>query len=251
MAETRSFVSELKAITPIRRSKSWPLRRSKKTVNSRQAVRPNPSVKTGCRAPVKEWDAVQRAIAGNSDAHQQLFATQRARLYRVAFAVLRNREDAEDAVQDALFRAYKGLQSFRGGSSFPTWLTRIVINSALMIRRSRSARPETSLDDMLERQQEQLHNRTPSLNPEQICTVTEIKRLMEEQIRLLSPGVRAALQLWLVDGVSAADSSRPLGVSRAALKCRISRARKKVVNSLRPSVQRPAELILPERVSCF
>ena len=82
----------------------------------------------------KEWDLVQQAIAGNADAQEQLFKTYTPRLFRTAFAVLRNKEDAEDAVQDSWCRAYRNLRSFQGRSAFSTWLTRIAINSALMRR---------------------------------------------------------------------------------------------------------------------
>ena len=69
----------------------------------------------------KEWDLVQQAIAGNADAQEQLFKTYTPRLFRTAFAVLRNKEDAEDAVQDSWCRAYRNLRSFQGRSAFSTW----------------------------------------------------------------------------------------------------------------------------------
>src|ERR1700692_2660065 len=104
---------------------------------------------SGPRSLSEEWALVQRAIAGDTGSQDRLFVSHTARLYRTAFAVLR-KEDAEDAVQDGLFRAYTKLRSFQGRSSFSTWLTRIVINSALMNRRRKGARPEASLDDILE-----------------------------------------------------------------------------------------------------
>ena len=97
-----------------------------------------------------EWAIVQKAIAGDIEAQEHLFARHRSRLYKTAVALLRNKEDAEDAVQDGLCNAYTHLRSFQGRSSFSTWLTSIVINSALMSRRRRRAHPEASLDDMLE-----------------------------------------------------------------------------------------------------
>src|SRR5208337_1173120 len=84
-----------------------------------------------------EWAIVQKAIAGDTEAQEHLFARHRPRLYRTAVALLRNKEDAEDAVQDGLCKAYTHLRSFQGRSSFSTWLTSIVINSALMSRRRR------------------------------------------------------------------------------------------------------------------
>jgi RNA polymerase sigma factor (sigma-70 family) len=102
----------------------------------------------------EEWGVVQQAIAGNVDAQERLFAPHTGRLYRTTFAVLRNEEDAEDALQDGLFKAYTSLRSFQGRSSFSTWLTRIVINSALMTLRRKSGHPEASLDEILHTQPE-------------------------------------------------------------------------------------------------
>src|SRR5271165_3157606 len=102
----------------------------------------------------EEWEVVQRAMAGDSDAQKHLFARHSGRLHRIAFALLRNQEDAEDAVQEGLCRAYTALHSFQGRASFSTWLTRIVINSALMFRRRKVARPEASLSAILEDQEE-------------------------------------------------------------------------------------------------
>jgi RNA polymerase sigma-70 factor, ECF subfamily len=96
------------------------------------------------------------SISGNADAQQHLFSRHTGKLYHIAFTLLRNKEDAEDAVQDGLCKAYAKLGSFEGRSAFSTWLARIVINSALMIRRSKSAHPEASSDEILESQPERL-----------------------------------------------------------------------------------------------
>jgi hypothetical protein len=68
----------------------------------------------------KDWDVVQLAIAGNADAQERLFKTYTPRLYKTAYAVLRNREDAEDAVQESWYKAYTNLDSFEGRSAFST-----------------------------------------------------------------------------------------------------------------------------------
>lgn len=98
----------------------------------------------------EEWEAVQRALAGNRDALATLFAPDQARLYRSAFSLLRNKEDAQDALQDALLSAYLKLRSFEGRSRFSTWLTRIVLNAALMNRRKLHSHPHVSLDEILD-----------------------------------------------------------------------------------------------------
>src|SRR5215472_9194477 len=88
-----------------------------------------------------EAQLLTAALRGRTDAFEALCRPHTAKLLKVAFYVTRNREDAEDALQDSLLRAYAHISGFNGRSSFSTWLTRIVINSALMIRRKvRNAR---------------------------------------------------------------------------------------------------------------
>jgi RNA polymerase sigma-70 factor (ECF subfamily) len=184
---------------------------------------------------------VQQAVDGNPDAHEQIFASHASKLRGIAFAILRNREDAEDAVQDGLCRAFMKLQSFQGRSSFSTWLTRIVINSSLMIRRRRNGRSEASLDELLDDRPEQFRSRTVDArpNPEQICADIEIRALVEKQVRQLPSGLQTAFQLYVLDDRSAADSMRGLGIRSGAFKSRVSRARRKIANGLRPTLCPP------------
>jgi len=189
----------------------------------------------------EEWTLIQRAIAGNSSAQQLIFSRYTAKLQRSAFAILRNKEDAEDAVQDGLCRAYAKLRSFQGRSSLCTWLTRIVINSALMLRRRKGSRPEASLDDILTNQPERLAHRMIDQrpNPEETYKSTEYFGLLEAQVRQLSPGLRASIQLCGFDGLSQTESMEVLGVQKSTFKSRISRARQKLTNGLRQCMQPP------------
>ncbi len=208
--------------------------------NSRTLAPPNPGRAAASPPISEEWSLIQQAIGGDSRAQKQIFTCCTAKLHRTAFAILHNKEDAEDAVQEGLCKAYRKLRSFQGRSSLSTWLTRIVINSALMIRRKKNSRPEASLDEILNGQPERLYrivDRRP--NPEEICTTTEIHRLVEKQVRQLSPGLRASVQLCDLDGLSPADSIQALGIQKSAFKSRISRARQKLAAGLRQSLQPP------------
>ena len=86
-----------------------------------------------------DWGLVARAKSGSSGAFGQLYERHRARVYHTAFRILRQREDAEDAVQRCFQRAFTNLVRFRGDSRFSTWVTRIAINEALMLLRQRRA----------------------------------------------------------------------------------------------------------------
>jgi RNA polymerase sigma-70 factor, ECF subfamily len=215
------------------------LKRRMSRADSRTFAMPDPERAAASSAASEEWSLIQRAIDGDSRAQKQIFSCDTSKLHRAALAILRNKEDAEDAVQEGLCKAYRKLRSFQGRSSLSTWLTRIVINSALMIRRRKNNRPEASLDDILDRQPERLQYRIVDKwpNPEQICTTTEIYGLVEEQVRQLSPGLRASVQLCDLDGLSPADSTQALGIQKSAFKSRISRARQKLADGLRQSLQ--------------
>jgi len=186
----------------------------------------------------EEWAYIQQAMDGDSAAAQQIFDCHTATLHRIAFRILRNKEDAQDAVQDSLCKAYAKLQSFQGRASFSTWLTRIVINSALMVRRKRNGRPETSLDEILDARPQQLQREIvdAALDPEQLCSETEFRQLLGEQLRQLPPRLRAAFQLRELDGLSASESCRVLGIRKNAFKSRISRARQKLGRALQKSL---------------
>ncbi len=200
---------------------------------------PVSEIRVAAPAAHDESALLLQAMDGNPEAQEQIFARHTGKLRRIAFRILRNREDAEDAVQDGLCRAYAKLDKFEGRSSFATWLTRIVINAALMIRRKRKGHRESSLDEFLEvrpeKPQRELIAAGP--NPEEICKASEIRTLVESKVRELPPGLRTALQLYELDGRSSADAMQALRIGRSAFKSRISRARRKVADDVRESFQ--------------
>jgi RNA polymerase sigma-70 factor, ECF subfamily len=194
-------------------------------------------------APVMrdDWDLIRQAVVGNPEAQERLFKTHTPRLYRTAFAVLRNREDAEDAVQESWCRAYAKLDSFEGRAAFSTWLTRIAINSALMLRRRKSIRVEASLNDTLDNQSEPFFDGTvaETPNPEEIYVASELNALIEDQIRELPPRVQAAFRLRKIEEFSVREAVQVLGIRETALKSRVLRARRKVARGLRRLLATP------------
>ena len=170
---------------------------------------------------------IQRTLAGDATAQEHLFKVHAARLYRMAFNVLRNKEDAEDALQDCWLRACTNLQSFEGRSSFSTWLTRIVINSALMILRKKRTVREVSMDAMEEADRVSLIHQIPdgSPNPEQSFVESERKKILNLAVCGLRPGIQAVIQFGHLQGLSAKETARGLGISVAAAKGRLFHAR--------------------------
>ncbi len=188
-----------------------------------------------------EWVLVQQAITGDARAFDLLIAPTLGRLKSVAYAILRNREDAEDALQDGLCNAYCRLRSFQGRSSFSTWLTRIVVNSALMtLRRQKRKKShlELSLDEMKDNHQGWLARSAVDErpNPERICALIELSALIKEQIMKLPASERAAFLHHAINGHSVIESSLTFGVPAATLKSRILRTRRKLAHGLQRSI---------------
>jgi RNA polymerase sigma-70 factor, ECF subfamily len=170
---------------------------------------------------------IQRAIAGDPKAQEQLFKGHAAKLYRTAFGVLRNKEDAEDALQDCWLRTWTNLKSFEGRSSFSTWLTQIVINSALMILRKKRSVREVSMDALGETDNVSLIDQIPaaSPNPEQSFVEGERKKILNQAICGLRPGIQAVVQFRQLQELSLKETARGLGISVEAAKGRLFRAR--------------------------
>src|SRR6516162_1917316 len=127
-------------------------------------------LETNLEASQQVDSLLQQAINNDHEALGELFTRHRRQLYNRALRVMGNAEDAEDALQDELLSAFRNLRSFKGHSKFSTWLTRIVINAALM--RLRRVRPEllTSIDRPPDPGEEPWLNRVrdPGPNPEEL-----------------------------------------------------------------------------------
>src|SRR5215470_9549587 len=186
---------------------------------------------------VKEHILVRRAAKGDSEAQDILFGRHRSRLYRLALRLLRSKEDAEDAVQDALLSAYRNLSSFEGRSMFSTWLTRIVVNAALVRMRRQRARPELFLEDVSPDEQFSMANTLVDVrpDPEQAYASAETRQLVESALEELSPSIRVAFRLRELQERSNLEAATMTGIEVGAFKSRISRARSQLAKRFSPS----------------
>jgi RNA polymerase sigma-70 factor (ECF subfamily) len=182
----------------------------------------------------EEGELIERALEGDLDALSILFARDRVRLYRAAFSLLHNREDAEDALQDGLLCAYLNLRSFEGRSQFSTWLTRIVLNAALMKRRKRRTLPQASLDESVFEDEQSwsalVIDARP--DPEQTYALAETKNLVERELSQLSPVLRSAIQQRDANHLSNVEVATTQSVNRNTFKSRVSRARRRLAFQL-------------------
>jgi RNA polymerase sigma-70 factor (ECF subfamily) len=156
--------------------------------------------------------------------------------YRRAYRYLGNAADAEDAVQDALLSAYRNLDQFKGQAQMSTWLTTIVINSALTQLRKRSRHTHLSLDERLGEEQEysvseRLADCGPS--PEEESIKSELHERLMQFVAELSPSLRKVVQLRDLDGLTTREAAQILGVADVTVKAQISRARAKLRRLMR------------------
>jgi RNA polymerase sigma-70 factor (ECF subfamily) len=181
-----------------------------------------------------ENELIERGLAGDKRALDVLFARHTRSLYQTALRVLGNPEDAEEALQEGLLSAYRNLPRFERRSQFSTWLTRIVINAALMRRRSKRARPAVSLDECMGEGELPLAERfaDEAPNPEQLYAGTELGDRVNKKLAEISPVLRTAFWLREIEGLSAEEAADLLGVSRNTLKARLWRARQELAARL-------------------
>jgi RNA polymerase sigma-70 factor (ECF subfamily) len=176
-----------------------------------------------------EPELLARLRAGDPQAFEHLVRTYAGRLLAVARRLLRDEEDARDAVQEALLSAFKALPRFQGGSQISTWLHRIVVNAALMRLRSRRHEPEVPAEDLMPRFLEDGHRADPerdwSLDVHQRLEREEVRARVRRCIDQLPETYRTVLILRDIEEMDTAQAARVLGVSENAVKIRLHRSR--------------------------
>ncbi len=168
---------------------------------------------------------IDRALAGDTDAFEDLVRRHERRVYRTALALTGNPEDAEEALQDTFLNVFQHLGEFRRDSRFTTWLTRIAINAALQKIRRRHESLSLDDPDVTEGEVVPQHLESWHRNPEQLYAAEEIRRMVEEAILSLAPPYRVAFVLRDVAEIDTVEAAEVLGLSIAALKSRLLRAR--------------------------
>lgn len=176
---------------------------------------------------VSEERLLVDAKRGAPEAFEALCHTLTPRLLRIALRITQNREDAEDAVQDSLMRAYMHIQNFQENCKFSTWLTRIVMNSALMIRRKNRNGRQFHSDDSQGKGSFALPLEIPdhSPNPEQRCVETERRRILRRAVSKLRPRMRAVIEVAQFQELPIKETAKVLDISVAAAKGRFFHAR--------------------------
>jgi RNA polymerase sigma-70 factor, ECF subfamily len=174
-----------------------------------------------------------RARQGDSEAFRELVERHSRSVFRLAFRMTGNEQDAEDVVQEAFLRAYKQLGRFESRANFGTWLYRIVANCSVDLMRAKQSRHDISRSESLDDAAVEL----PSIDaagPERLAQSAEIQGRVREALGGLSPLERAAFILRHHEGRSIEEISKTLGLGTSAAKHSVFRAVKKLRIALAP-----------------
>jgi RNA polymerase sigma-70 factor, ECF subfamily len=163
------------------------------------------------------------------------------RLFRAAWSILRNRTEAEDAVQSAYLRAFAAIETFEARSSLSTWLTRIVINEALgrqrSARRRRKALDQNSVVDLDRYREKLMRGSIDETLPDGALARQQIRHMLEGAIGRLAPNFRLVFVLREVEGLSVEEAAETLGIPPATVKTRHLRARRRLEEELAPELK--------------
>jgi RNA polymerase sigma-70 factor, ECF subfamily len=172
--------------------------------------------------------------AGDREQFARLVDAFSDHVYRVAMGILNDAQDAEDVLQETFIKAFRSLSSFEGRSSLSTWLYRIAVNEALMLVRKRK-QALVSLDEEVDNGEE-LAEPVEIVDwcclPESDLLSAESMAFLDNAVQSLSPVLRAVFLLRDIEGLSVKDTADALGISEAAVKTRLLRARLKLRETL-------------------
>jgi RNA polymerase sigma-70 factor, ECF subfamily len=175
-----------------------------------------------------DLDLVHASKNGDVAAFEQLVKRYDRKLFRIAQHITHNREDSEDAVQEAFLKAFQHLGEFREDSKFSTWLIRITLNQSLMkLRKQRRTIREVPLEKDFQAGQDMLPIEVIDWapDPEQLYRESELRGILIKALSGLRPVLRAVFVLRDIEGFSTAQTAEVLNLSQVAVKARLWRGR--------------------------
>jgi RNA polymerase sigma-70 factor (ECF subfamily) len=193
--------------------------------------------------PDDDTALVQASRGGDVAAFEQLVKRYDAKLLRIAQKVTQNPEDAEEAVQEAFFKAYQKLDQFQGHAKFSTWLIRITLNESLMKLRKQRATLKQLVDNDVdadsdsERRQFDVADWAP--NPEVLYRESEFREILITSLQRLSPALKVVFVLRDIEEHSLRETSEILNLTETAVKTRLSRARLQLREDLSKYFKKP------------
>src|SRR6266852_999817 len=182
---------------------------------------------------------VAGAKTGDARAFELLVQRHEGKIFSLAQRMTRNREDAEDVVQQSFQKAFIHLKKFAGDSLFSTWLTRIAINEALMLLRRRRGSREVPIAESNTEDETALPLDIPDAgpNPEDSYLQREQERILSAAVDELTPGMRKAIELRELGELSTGETAQVMGLSVGAVKARVFHGRRKLQKTLKLYVE--------------
>lgn len=177
-----------------------------------------------------ESSLIKRAIQGDNDAFESLMSAYERKIYGLCLRMMGNRQDGEDAAQEAMVRIWQKLPQYRGEAAFSTWVYRVTASACTDAIRKRSLRAQPSLEAMRE---EGFEPQDGAPTPQQVVENTERREAMQRAIAGVPEQMRSVFLLRDVHGLSVEETARALNVSSGTVKSRLSRAREKIAAALR------------------
>jgi RNA polymerase sigma-70 factor, ECF subfamily len=174
-----------------------------------------------------DLDLVHATKNGDVTAFEELVKRYDRKLLRIAQSITHNREDSQDAVQEAFLKAYQNLSAFLEEAKFSTWLFRITVNQSLMKLRKQRTTKEVSLDEDFHVDGDALPKEVTDWapNPEQLYWASELRDILIKCLQKLSPILRTVFMLRDIEGLTIDQTVEVLNVSQTAVKARLLRAR--------------------------
>ena len=189
--------------------------------------------------PITDIEMAQRCRARDREAIRAIVTANNQRLFRTAWSILKDRGEAEEAVQSAYVSAFASLDTFEGRSSLSTWLTRIVVNEALGRLRAQKRRRnqlEGAGVAVLEDYREAFMRGSEARPPDVALAREQMRRLLEQAVAMLPETFRTVFVLREVEGLSGEETAEALDLPVATVKTRLHRARRKLQQILAPQI---------------
>jgi RNA polymerase sigma-70 factor (ECF subfamily) len=187
----------------------------------------NITVDNSLQTRTREQDLIQSVQAGQRELFYELVRPYERRVYAAAMAILRNEQDAEDAAQEAMLKAFANIRQFRAEARFSTWLIQIAVNEALMRRRRERTVPMEGLDGRRDEETEYAPRDFADWReiPSETLERKEVRQRLAEALGTLDRKYREVFVLRDVEHLNIQETAEALGITVASVKTRLLRAR--------------------------
>ena len=196
----------------------------------KEAREPEEPAEELAAAPVEEMVLVQRARQGDLPAYDELVRRYQERIYATVYHMTSNHEDANDLAQEAFIKAYQALKSFKGGSSFYTWVYRIAVNKTINFLKQRKNKAQMSLDDLdfNAEHDPDLVALISEKTPRREINLAELQEKLNEAMQKLSEPHRLVVTLHDVQGMSHEEIAKVMDCNIGTVRSRLFYARQQL-----------------------